>query len=49
MSQNNIRFEDNVAWQKARILTRDIYRISQQGEFARDYGLSVKYSVQQFQ
>jgi four helix bundle protein len=40
MSQNNNRFEDNVAWQKARILTRDIYRTSQQGDFARDYGLS---------
>lgn len=34
------RFEDLVAWQKARELTRLIYSVSRQGEFARDYGLS---------
>ncbi|WP_334984843.1 four helix bundle protein [Nostoc sp.] len=34
------RFEDLIAWQKARILTRDIYQITQQGAFARDFGLS---------
>jgi len=33
------RFEDIEAWQKARILTREIYRVSAQGEFARDFGL----------
>lgn len=32
-------FEDIDAWQKARALTRCIYRISGQGEFARDFGL----------
>lgn len=33
-------FEGLVAWQKARVLTREIYRASQNGRFARDYGLS---------
>lgn len=34
------RFEDLVAWQKARVLTRDIYRVSRQGAFAKDFGLA---------
>jgi four helix bundle protein len=34
------RFEDLIAWQKARELTRKIYEISRQGDFGRDYGLS---------
>lgn len=34
------RFEDLIAWQKARVLARDIYAISQAGQFARDFGLS---------
>ena len=34
------KFEDLIAWQKARELTREIYQISQQGAFAKDYGLS---------
>lgn len=34
------RFEDNIAWQKARILTRDIYRITRDNAFSRDFGLS---------
>jgi len=33
------RFEDIQGWQKARELTKEIYRISNQGEFVRDYGL----------
>lgn len=33
------KFEDLVAWQKARELTSEIYRITNQGEFAKDYGL----------
>ena len=33
------KFEDIEAWQKARELTREIYRISNQGSFARDFGL----------
>ena len=34
------RFEDLVAWQKARQLTSEIYRETRQQAFARDYGLS---------
>jgi four helix bundle protein len=34
------RFEDLIAWQKARQLTREVYVVSKRGEFARDYGLS---------
>ncbi len=34
------RFEDLVAWQKARVLTRTIYEITRQERFARDFGLS---------
>ncbi len=34
------RFEELVAWQKARDLTRDVYRATQQGRFAKDFGLS---------
>jgi four helix bundle protein len=34
------RFEDLIAWQKARTLTREIYLLSTQGLFARDFGLN---------
>lgn len=34
------RFEDLIAWQKARELTRAIYDATRQGTFAKDYGLS---------
>lgn len=34
------KFEDLIAWQKARTLTRDIYLITQQGAFSKDFGLS---------
>ena len=33
------KFEDLIAWQKARILTKKIYKITNQADFARDYGL----------
>ena len=33
------KFEDIQAWQKARILCREIYRVTGQGHFAHDYGL----------
>lgn len=39
MGEKVERFEDLIAWQKARQLTVEIYRITAQGEFARDYGL----------
>lgn len=34
------RFEELIAWQKARVLTKEIYRITRQGAFAKDFGLS---------
>lgn len=34
------RFEELIAWQKARVLTREIYEITRIGAFARDFGLS---------
>jgi four helix bundle protein len=34
------RFEDLIAWQKARSLAKAIYEITQRGKFVRDYGLS---------
>jgi len=34
------RFEDLIAWQKARVFTRDIYRVTQVAPFAADRGLS---------
>jgi four helix bundle protein len=34
------RFEDLIAWQKARVLTRTIYQITKQGAFAKDLALS---------
>lgn len=33
-------FEDLIAWQKARELTRAVYQVTKQGAFARDYGLA---------
>lgn len=39
MSGKVERFEDLIAWQKARQLTVEIYRITAIGEFARDFGL----------
>lgn len=33
------RFEDLIAWQKVRLLTAEIYRVTSQGSFARDFGL----------
>jgi four helix bundle protein len=34
------QFEDLIAWQKARVLTKAIYQVTQQGKFAKDYGLA---------
>lgn len=34
-----MRFEDIQAWQTARELTRLVYRLSDQGKFAKDFGL----------
>jgi four helix bundle protein len=34
------RFEELVAWQKARVLTQEVYAVSRSGSFAKDFGLS---------
>ena len=34
------RFEDLIAWQKARVLAREIYFATRQGAFAKDFGLA---------
>jgi len=39
MSNQIKRFEDFIAWQKARKLTAEIYRPTNQGKFAGDFGL----------
>jgi four helix bundle protein len=33
------RFEDLIAWQRARVLTCEIYSVTRTGRFARDFGL----------
>ena len=33
------RFEDFIAWQKARKLTAAIYKVTNEGNFAKDFGL----------
>ena len=39
MRQPIVRFEDFVAWQKARALTARIYAVTGRGKFTKDYGL----------
>src|SRR3954471_10650169 len=39
MSSKVEKFEDLIAWQKARLLTAEIYKITGRDKFARDYGL----------
>ena len=39
MSSRIERFEDFIAWQKARALAARIYRVSDEGKFAKDFGL----------
>ena len=33
------KFEDLIAWQKARELTKNIYKVTKQGDFRKDFGL----------
>jgi four helix bundle protein len=33
------KFEDLIAWQKARELTKNIYRVTKNGDFSKDFGL----------
>jgi four helix bundle protein len=39
MGEGIKKFEDIIAWQKARELNREIYRWSKDGAIAKDYGL----------
>ena len=39
MPQRIERFEDLIAWQKARVLTAQIYKATSDGDFAKDFGL----------
>ena len=39
MSKRIERFEDFVAWQKARALSAAIYKATSEGDFAKDFGL----------
>ncbi len=39
MSEKIKRFEDLIAWQKTRVLTWEIYQVTRQGAFAKDFGL----------
>ncbi|MFQ5356439.1 MAG: four helix bundle protein [Mariprofundaceae bacterium] len=39
MGETVKRFEDLIAWQKARELNREIYMLTSHGEFAKDFGL----------
>ncbi len=39
MNQRIDRFEDLIAWQKARVLSRRIYQVTRSGEFSSDFGL----------
>ena len=40
MSNHTVRkFEDLIAWQKTRSLTREIYNVTSIGAFAKDFGL----------
>ena len=36
------RFEDLIAWQKARQLTKEIYLVTKTGDFSRDYELKAQ-------
>ena len=39
-----VRFEEIVAWQKARALTSLVYKAVRVGEFARDYGMRDQFT-----
>jgi four helix bundle protein len=39
MAKRIERFEDFIAWQKARKLTSEIYKVTNQGKFGSDFGL----------
>ena len=40
MSEKVSRFEELVAWQKARALTKSVYQVTKRGDFSKDFGLT---------
>lgn len=36
------RFEELIAWQKARALTKEIYKVTMVGKYSKDFGLRVQ-------
>ena len=42
------RFEDLIAWQKARELTKVIYKVTGIGAFAQDYGFETRFEGLRF-
>ncbi len=36
------RYEDLIAWQKARVLTQSVYEVTRKGGFGKDYGLATQ-------
>jgi len=42
MAARVVRFEDLMAWQKARLLTAAVYETTRKGVFAKDFGLSAQ-------
>jgi hypothetical protein len=49
MTKKIERFEDFIAWQKSRRLTKEIYEITNREKFARDFGLRIKFEDQRYQ
>ena len=41
-------FEEIVAWQKAHVITLDIYKLTEIPNFAKDFGLKIKSEEQRF-
>lgn len=42
------KFEDLIAWQKSRVLTKQIYLATRQGAFAKDLDCPRRFSAPQF-
>ena len=41
------RFEHLIAWQKARELTREIYNVTREGSWARDFGYELRSQAEE--
>ena len=40
MSSKVEKFEDLIAWQKARVLTKEVYAVTRKGALRRDFGMT---------